>query len=375
MKIIVAPNALKDSLSATKAAEAIAVGIRRSITDAEIIKIPVADGGDGLLDVLAAPLHAERHTCTVRGPLGTAVKAFFLFCPEQQLALIEMAAASGIALLPPEQRKPMLASTFGTGELIQAAVDLGATRILLGIGGSASTDGGTGLATALGVQFLDKHGTSLPGNGLSLQKINSIDLRGMDQRLKNIRLEIACDVNNPLLGEHGSARIYAAQKGASEEQIEQLECGLENFSDVIKQQLHNDIRNIPGSGAAGGLSVALIAFFDAEIVPGAKHILKLLHFNQTLENADLVITCEGRLDMQTRFAKAPAAVASAAMEKGVPCIAIAGQLGKGAFELEDIGIKAVFSLNPGLLSRQDAIKNAAEHLANTAEQIVRRYLS
>ncbi len=371
MKILVAPNALKGSLSAQQAADAIARGIRRALADADIEKLPVADGGDGLLEVLAGPLHAEWIRRTVQGPLGQPVQASVLFCPSGRRAVIEMAAAAGLALLSPEQLDPLLASSHGVGELIGAALDLECRPIVLGIGGSATCDGGTGLACALGARFLNERGESLPGNGASLQRIRHIDLSSIDKRLEGIQFDVACDVDNPLLGPNGAARIYGPQKGASPAEVEQLEAGVSNFARCIETGLARDVRDLAGAGAAGGLGAGLLALFDAKLTPGAQLILNLLDIEQALQNTDLVITCEGRLDEQTRFGKAPAAVARAARSRGIPCIALAGSLDKTAFQLHDVGFQAVFSLCPGPVSLEEALENAADYLANTAEQVVR----
>jgi glycerate kinase len=371
VKILIAANALKGCLSARQAADAIEAGIVRALPDAGIEKIPVADGGDGLLDVLATALEAEWHRELVSGPLGGPVEAAFLYCPGKKLAIIEMAAAAGLALLIPEQADPLSASSHGVGELIAAALALGAGQIVLGIGGSATNDGGTGLASALGARFLDAGGRDLPGNGAALQLIRHIDLSGLDPRLKHTELSVACDVDNPLLGDDGAARVYAPQKGATPTQVEQLESGLHNLADVIKSELHRDVSDLPGAGAAGGMGAGLLAFFNARLKPGAQLVLELLDVEKSVATADLVMTCEGRLDEQTRFGKAPAVVARTALAHGVPCIALAGQLGEGALHLGEVGIQAAFSLCPGPLSLEDALKNAPRLLADSAEQAFR----
>ena len=244
MKIVVAPNALKGSLSAAEAAEAMHLGIRRALPEAEIQAIPVADGGDGLIEALAAPLAADRVRHTVTGPLGTPVSAVFLHAPDRQLAVIEMAQASGLALLDPSQLDALSASSTGTGQLISAALDRGCKHIVLGIGGSATTDGATGLATALGIHFENGNGDRIDPNGANLLHIRRIDASDLDKRLRDVRLEIACDVDNPLLGKHGAAQVYAPQKGAGPEEIQRLEDGLKHLSGLLEKHTGRDIRSL-----------------------------------------------------------------------------------------------------------------------------------
>lgn len=346
-------------------------GIRRVISDAEIHAVPVADGGDGLLDTLQNPLQAERQLRRVRGPLGKETSAAFLYSPGHRLAVIEMATAAGLALLQTDRLDALQASTEGVGQLLEAALDLGARHIVLGIGGSATTDGGTGLAIALGMRFLDSAGKPLPGNGASLSQICHIDSRGLDSRLADVRLEIACDVDNPLLGNTGAAQVYAAQKGATAAEVALLEQGLANLADVIEQQLGIDVRCLPGGGAAGGMGAGLTAFFRAELKSGAQLVLDLLHIEDAIAGAGLVLTGEGRLDYQTRFGKAPGAVAALASKHGVPCIAIAGMLDDSAFQLHDAGFSALFSLCPGPVPLPQAMAHSADYLARSTEQVLR----
>ncbi|MGD8935750.1 MAG: glycerate kinase [Thiogranum sp.] len=371
MKILAAPNAFKGSLSAAQAAEAMRSGVHRVLADADVQMIPVADGGDGLLQTLESPLAAERIEQRVRGPLGDDTRAAFLYSASRRLAIIEMATASGLALLDSQRLDAMHASSEGVGQLISAALDRGAGQIVLGIGGSATTDGATGLATALGMRFLDEYNKPLRGEGASLQRIRRIDRSDLDKRLANVRLEVACDVDNPLLGSHGAARVYAPQKGASRNDIEQLEKGLANLADVIDHQFGMDVREMPGGGAAGGMGAGLRAFFNAELKPGAELVLELLQVEAAIINADLVLTGEGRLDEQTRFGKAPGAVAALAAKHKVPCIAIAGMLDESAYTLTDAGFSAVFSLCPGPVRLTDAVEHAARYLAMTTEQVIR----
>lgn len=371
MKIVVAPNAFKGSLSAAEAAAAMGEGIRRVIADASIRHLPVADGGDGLLDTLERPLQAQRVVRAVSGPLGDPVQAAFLYSAERQLAVIEMATAAGLALLPVHRLDALYATTAGVGELLAAALDLGARHIVLGIGGSATTDAATGLATALGMRFLDSAGQPLAGNGANLTRIRHIDDTGLDRRLAHVRLEIACDVDNPLLGPHGAAAVYAPQKGAGPAEVERLEKGLANFAAVLERQLHVDVRALRGGGAAGGMGAGLQALFRAELKPGSQLVLELLQVEDAIAAADLVLTGEGRLDAQTGYGKAPAAVAALAARHGVPCIAFAGMLDDSAGELHDAGFSAMFSLCPGPLTLQQAMAHGAEYLSRSTEQAMR----
>jgi glycerate kinase len=269
----------------------------------------------------------------------------------------------------------MQATTFGVGELLRLALDHGARRIILGIGGSATSDGGTGLARALGARFLDAHGKELPGNAAALQHIKRIDLEQLDPRLAQAHIDVICDVDNPLLGAAGAARVFSPQKGASPEQVEAIEAGLENLANLVEQQLGRDIRNLRGGGAAGGLGAGLVVFLQAALRPGAELVLELTGFEAALDGASLVLTAEGRLDSQTAHGKAPAAVAGLASRHGIPCIALAGSLGPNLQALQAAGITACFSLCPGPLDLDAAMQQAAPLLTRACEQAVRCFLA
>jgi glycerate kinase len=375
LKIVVAPNALKGSLNAQAAAQAMSAGVRLAIPTAEIVQVPVADGGDGLLEVLENDQDLQRVSCSVTGPLGDPVTATLLYSTARQLAVIEMATAAGLALLPANALEPMQATTFGVGELLRQALDCGARRIILGVGGSATSDGGTGLLRALGARFLDVQGNALPGNAATLQDIRRIDLETLDPRLAHTRIEVICDVDNPLLGDQGTARVFALQKGASPAQIAMIEAGLENLASVVEQQLGRDIRELRGGGAAGGLGAGMAAILQAELRPGAVLVLELTGYETALAGASLVLTAEGRLDSQTAHGKAPAEVARLAERHGIPCIAIAGSLGTELASLHAAGITACFSLCPGPLSLDSAMQQAAPLLTRASEQAVRCFLA
>ncbi len=375
MKIVLAPNALKGCLTATQATEAMARGVARACATAKIVRVPVADGGDGLADVLINALHGEARTATVTGPRGEPVQASFCHVPARRLAAIEMATASGLVLLPKDALNPLLTTTQGTGELIAAALDLGVSHLIVGIGGSATNDGGIGMAAVLGARFLDEHNKPVEPVGGALANIQRIDLSGLDSRLAGVRVEAICDVGNPLLGERGAAHVYGPQKGATPEQVRVLDAGLANLAAVIERDLGLDVRELPGAGAAGGLGAGLTAFLNAELRRGVDLVLDLVELEEHLQGADLVLTAEGRIDFQTAFGKAPAGVGKRARAYGVPCLAIAGSIGSGLEELHALGIDAVFSLCPGPVSLEQAMAAGGDFLAATTEQIVRACLA
>jgi glycerate 2-kinase len=375
MKIVLAPNAFKGSLSAMQAALAMEQGVRQACPGAAVLKVPVADGGDGLAEVLIEALDGEARVLGVQGPLREPVQATLCLVPALGLAVVEMAAASGLALLAPKDLDPTRTTTYGTGELIRAALDLGVRHLVVGIGGSATNDGGVGLAAALGVRFLDAAGNPVVPVGGSLRQIRRIDPSGLDPRLAAVRCEAICDVDNPLLGPRGASRVYGPQKGASVDQVEALEEGLGNLAERIAVDLGLDVRDLPGAGAAGGLGAGLRAFLGAELRPGADLVLDLVEFDAKLAGADLVITGEGRIDAQTAFGKAPAAVAGRARALGIPCLAIAGGLGAGLSDLHKIGIDAAFSLCPGPIALDRAMADGPGLLQAATEQVVRCFVS
>lgn len=375
MKIVLAPNAFKGSLTASEAAAAMAVGVGRACPDAEIVQVPVADGGDGLVDVALEALGGDAHEATVSGPLGAPLAARYCVVPSMCFAAIEMALASGLALLSENQRDAMRASTWGTGQLIAAALNHGVSRIGVGIGGSATTDGGIGMAAALGVRFLDESGDAVEPVAADLGRIRQIDTTGLKPRLKEVRVEAICDVDNPLTGPDGAAAVYGPQKGATPEQVEELDRGLGNLADVIERDLGIDVRGVAGGGAAGGLGAGLCAFLGAELIKGVDFVLDLVGLEDKLAGADLVITGEGQIDFQTVHGKAPAGVGAAARAQGIPCLAIAGGVGDDLGNLHDIGIQAVFSLCPGPVTLATATANADDFLARSAEQVARSFLA
>jgi glycerate 2-kinase len=327
MRIVIAPNAFKGSLSAVDAAEAIAEGVRAAASDADIVLVPIADGGDGTVDALVAATRGERRTLGVRGPLGDSVDADYGLIDGGSTAVIEMAKAAGLALVPPGKRDPRITTTYGVGELLQHAYDAGARRFIVGIGGSATNDGGAGMAQALGYHLLDENGHELPPGGLALKRLARIHVGGVHAKWKEAEVDVACDVTNPLTGPSGASAVYGPQKGATPEMVTELDGALKHFAEVIRRDLGVEVEQLPGAGAAGGLGAGLVAFTGARLRPGAEMVMEALRLDERLAGAQLVITGEGRLDSQTaRFGKGPAAVARHARRAGIPVFALGGSI-------------------------------------------------
>ncbi len=375
LKILVAPNAFKGSLTADQAARAMTQGIHEISLDIQVIPIPVSDGGDGLVPAMANALGGQILKVFVNDPRERAVKADFLYNHSRSTAVIEMALASGLALLPRDLQDPTLTTTFGTGELIRAALDKGVTHILMGIGGSATCDGGMGAAAALGYRFLDKNGRPLPPIGASLNRVAAIDKDEVDPRLAKVTFSVACDVTNPLTGTNGASFIFSPQKGANPDQVRELDKGLATLGRIIARDLGMDITKTEGAGAAGGLGGGMKAFFKAQLLPGIDMVLDLVDFHTKVKTADLVLTAEGRMDSQTQFNKAPAGVARAAKAANVPCLGLCGSQGKKIHTLHSLGMDAIFSICPGPISLDSAMDEAFDLLAEATEQTVRAFLT
>ncbi|TMC66583.1 MAG: glycerate kinase [Chloroflexota bacterium] len=327
MRIVIAPNAFKGSLSALEAATAIGEGIRNAVPDAELVLVPIADGGDGTVDALVAATQGERRTLRVRGPLGDPVDAEYGLIDGGSTAVIEMAKAAGLALVLKDKRDPRITTTYGVGELLQHAYDAGARHFVVGIGGSATNDGGAGMAQALGYHLLDERGLELPPGGLALKRLARIHVGGVHATWKQAEVEVACDVTNPLTGPRGASAVYGPQKGATPEMVAELDAALHHFAEIIRRDLGVDVEPLPGAGAAGGLGAGLVAFLGARLGPGAEMVMEALHLDERLTGAQLVITGEGRIDSQTaRFGKGPAAVAHHAKNAGIPVVAIGGSI-------------------------------------------------
>lgn len=370
MKIVIAPDSFKESLSAPEVAQAIARGWLAVYSDAEIALCPMADGGEGTVDAVLAAAGGERRELSVMGPLATPVNAHWGWLGDGT-AVIEMAAASGLHWVPSAQRDARVTSSYGTGELITAALDAGATRIILGLGGSATNDGGSGLLRALGVRFLDAGGNELRPGGAALASLQRVDLSGLDERLQGVQVEVAADVDNPLCGPKGASAVFGPQKGASPEHVEELDAALARLAEVVGEALGEDFSTFPGVGAAGGLGFAAKAFLGARFRPGIELVAELSGLADAVRGADLVITGEGRLDAQSLHGKTPVGVARVAKTQGVPVIALAGSLGEGYQAVREAGIEACFSLAPGPITLEHACASAGPELEARAADLAR----
>ena len=371
MKIVVAPDSFKGTFSAREAADIIERGVVKVFSEARLTKVPMADGGEGTVEALVDATYGKIVKANVTGPLGEKTEAQYGILGDGKTAAIEVAAASGLPLIPRGHANPMNATTFGTGELLKDALDKGCTKFIIGLGGSATNDGGSGLAKALGVRFLDKCGKDIGAGGGSLNKLNSIDIGGIDKRLQNCSFTAACDVDNPLCGESGASYVFGPQKGANSEMVKVLDEGLANFARVAKIHLGKDIKNIPGTGAAGGLGGGLIAFFGARLCRGIDIVIEATQLENKIKDADLVITGEGAMDFQTAYGKTPYGVAQAAKKCGKPVIAIAGCLEKGYETLYDKGFDAIFSTADKPMNLEKAMGDGAVLLENAAERVMR----
>ncbi|PSU44667.1 glycerate kinase [Photobacterium frigidiphilum] len=369
MKIVIAPDSYKESLTAMEVATAIEVGFRQVMPNAEYHKLPMADGGEGTVQSLVDATDGTIIEHTVTGPLGEQVKGFYGLMGDGKTAIIEMAAASGLHLVPAEKRNPLLTTSFGTGELIKAVLDQGVEHIIVGIGGSATNDGGLGMAQALGIKMLNAQGNELGYGGGELAQLARIDMSGIDPRLAKIKLEVACDVDNPLCGLKGASHIFGPQKGATPAIVEQLDTNLAHYAEIINVQLGQDVKNIPGAGAAGGLGAALLGLFNASLRPGIDIVMDAVNFTDIVSDADLVITGEGRIDSQTIHGKTPIGVARAAKKFHIPVIGIAGCLSNDCDVVYEHGIDAVFSVVPRAMALSDAFEEAAFNVQMTARNV------
>ncbi|WP_122855992.1 glycerate kinase [Pseudomonas viridiflava] len=371
MKIVIAPDSFKDSLSAQAVADAIASGLAEVWPDAELVKCPMADGGEGTVEAVLDACEGQWMSAQVSGPLGDSVSAQWGWLAQSRTAIIEMAMASGLQLLTLKQRDACLTSTEGTGQLISAALDAGAQRVILAIGGSATNDGGSGMLSALGARFLDRDDQPLPRGGRALAELARIDLSGLDPRLANVRVEIAADVDNPLCGPNGASHIFGPQKGASPDQVLALDAALAHFADHSARTLGRDLRDSPGSGAAGGMGFAAKAYLHASFRAGVEVVADLTGLEQALVGADLVITGEGRFDAQTLRGKTPLGVARVAQRQRVPVIVLAGTLGEGYEQLYQHGISAAFALTSGPMDLEQACREAPRLLQERARDVAR----
>lgn len=369
MKIVIAPDSYKESLSALDVATAIESGFREIFPTAEYVKIPVADGGEGTVEAMVAATDGRIVKVAVKGPLGEQVEGFYGISGDEQSAFIEMAAASGLEMVPPAKRDPLITTSWGTGELIRHALDAGVKHIIIGIGGSATNDGGAGMVQALGAKLLDEKGQQIALGGAALETLARIDTAHLDKRLAECRIEVACDVTNPLTGKEGASAVFGPQKGATPEMIDRLDKALGHYARLIARDLDLDVLHLAGGGAAGGMGAALYAFCGAELRQGIEIVTDALALDEYVIGADLVITGEGRIDSQTVHGKVPVGVAKVAKRHNIPVIGIAGSLTTDVGVVYDHGIDAVFSVIYKVCSLEDALENAGENVRMTARNV------
>ena len=369
MKIVIAPDSYKESLSALDVATAIEAGFQEIYPDAEYVKLPVADGGEGTVEAMVAATQGRLVQVTVTGPLNKPVDAFYGLSGDERCAFIEMAAASGLESVPPACRNPLLTTTWGTGELIRHALDAGVQQIIIGIGGSATNDGGAGMVQALGGKLLTADNQQIASGGGALEQLARIDLSELDSRLADCRIDVACDVTNPLTGPEGATAVFGPQKGATAEMIVRLDRALAHYARIIQRDLAVDVLHLEGGGAAGGMGAALYAFCGARLRPGIEIVTDALHLAELVADADLVITGEGRIDSQTIHGKVPVGVAKVAQRYNVPVIAIAGSLTADVGIVHQHGLDAVFSVIYSVCTLEEALENAAENVRMTARNV------
>ncbi len=371
MKIIIAPQEFKESLTGIQIARAMREGVLRVWPDADTQLVPVADGGDGTLQSLVDASDGKIMTATVDDPLGHPIEAIWGALGDGRTAVIEMARSSGIALLSPQDRDPLVTTTYGVGQLMKLALDDGYRNLIIGIGGSATNDGGAGMAQALGANLLDAEGNELAHGGGALAKLDSIDISGLDPRLAETTIDVACDVNNPLCGETGASAIFGPQKGADQNTVEFLDAALQRYGRLLKRDLGREVMDTPGAGAAGGLGAGLMAFTDAQLRPGADIVIDALDLEARMNGASLVIVGEGQTDRSTMFNKAPVAVAQRAKALGIPTVAISGSLGEGFEGIHEFGIDAAFSILDHCMTLEDAMSETATLVSDATEQVCR----
>ncbi|MEC7837920.1 MAG: glycerate kinase [Chloroflexota bacterium] len=370
-KILISPQEFKESLTGLEVAKAMDKGIHNFDNNIETILAPVADGGDGTLQTMVDVTGGQIIKETVKDPLGRDIVSEWGKLGDDNSAVIEMAKASGLALLSDEEKSATLTTTYGTGQLFKLALDKGVNNFIVGIGGSATNDGGAGFISALGAKLLDENNNIIEPCGQNLNKVKYIDMSNFDNRIDDVSVKVACDVTNPLCGNDGASAIFGPQKGASPEDVEFLDKNLLHWADLLKNQIGKDILNVPGSGAAGGLGAGLMAFVNAELSIGANIVLEALEYDKKLSGVDLVIVGEGSTDKSTQFNKSPVAVAMRAKEKGIPVICLSGSIGKGYSESRDLGITSFFSIVSGPTELKYAIDNAYDLIVKSTEEIIR----
>lgn len=369
--IVLAPDSFKESMTAKEVCEAMERGIRKANSQIRCIHVPMADGGEGTMQSLVDATGGRVYSKEVVGPLGNNVVAEYGILGNGEIGVIEMASASGIHLVDSEKRNPLITTTFGTGQLIKACLDKGVKKLLIGIGGSATNDGGAGFIQALAGRLLDENGDDLSYGGGALAKLHTIDLSNLDERLKYVSVEVACDVNNPLCGKEGASYVFGPQKGATREMIEILDQNLSHYAEVIKEQLGKDVISKAGAGAAGGLGAGLMAFLDVKLKSGIEMVIEYANLEEKVRDADMVWTGEGSIDFQTQYGKTPLGVAMIAKKYNKPVIALAGRVGNDIDVLYDKGIDAIFGIMRGVTSIEEALVKGPENVEKTSENIIR----
>lgn len=371
MKIVMAPDSFKESMTARTAAEAMERGWKAVFPESEVVLVPMADGGEGTVQSMVDATGGHFVDVEVEGPLGHPVSARYGLLGDGTTAVIEMAAASGIGLVTPEERDPKITSTYGTGQLIAHALDAGVETILIGIGGSATNDGGAGMAEALGVRLLDEHGEPIARGGAGLRQLARIEAKGLHPRVNHVRVIAACDVNNPLTGPQGASAVFGPQKGASPADVALLDDALSHYAERLRTMLGAEVEHVPGAGAAGGLGAGLMAFLNADLQPGVEIVVEHTALAEKLQGADLVLTGEGGIDGQTRFGKTPYGVAKTAQPLGIPVIAVAGTVKPDSRVLYECGFDAIFPIVPGACGLAEALADGEKNLEAVTESIAR----
>lgn len=370
-KYVVAPDSFKESMTAKEVCNAMEKGIKKADPAAEVIKVPMADGGEGTVDSLVDATHGQRVIVEVTGPLGNKISAYYGILGNGTTAVIEMAKASGLEIVEKEKRNPMITTTFGTGELIRDALDHNVKEIIIGLGGSSTNDGGSGMAQALGAKLLDQNNHQIPFGGGNLDKLDKIDISALDTRLQDTEIILASDVTNPLIGKDGASRVFGPQKGATPEMVEKLENNLQHYAKIIKRDLNKDVASVSGAGAAGGLGAGLMAFTTCEMRRGVDLAIEVTKLEEKIRDADYVFTGEGGTDFQTKFGKTPYGVAKLGKKYHKPVISLAGYLGEGIDSLYTEGFTAIFGIIPGACDLPTAFKNGPSNVVRTTENIVR----
>lgn len=370
-KYVVAPDSFKESMTAKEVCDAMEKGIKKADSTAEVIKVPMADGGEGTVDSLVDATNGKRVIVEVTGPLGNKISAYYGILGNGTTAVIEMAKASGLEIVEKKKRNPMITTTFGTGELIRDALDHNVKEIIIGLGGSSTNDGGSGMAQALGAKLLDQNNYQISFGGGNLDKLDKIDISNLDSRLQDVKIILASDVTNPLIGKDGASRVFGPQKGATPEMVEKLENNLQHYAKIIKRDLNKNVASVSGAGAAGGSGAGLMAFTTCKMRQGVDIAIEVTKLEEKVKSADYVFTGEGGTDFQTKFGKTPYGVAKLGKKYHKPVISLAGYLGEGIDSLYSEGFTAIFGIIPGACDLSTALKNGPSNVARTTENIVR----